>query len=45
MVDYESPVAASPARYRVMAGALGNATRDIVFQVCQWGVGTDVAQT
>jgi len=45
MVDYNSPIAASPERQRVMASALGNVTRNIVFQVCQWGVGDDVAQT
>lgn len=42
MVDYNSAGAASPSRFEKMAAALDKTARDFVFQVCQWGVGTDI---
>jgi alpha-galactosidase len=42
MVDYTSAGAISPARFQTMARALNNTDKDIIYQVCQWGVGTDV---
>jgi alpha-galactosidase len=31
-------------RFRAMAAALGAASRNIVFGICQWGIGDDLAQ-
>jgi alpha-galactosidase len=42
MVDYNSEGTGSPARFQTMARSLDAADRDIVFQVCQWGVGQDI---
>jgi alpha-galactosidase len=41
-VDYSSPESQSPDRYYTMAEALNATSRDILFQVCQWGVGYDI---
>ncbi|KUI55928.1 putative alpha-galactosidase D [Cytospora mali] len=40
--DYSNAVTQSPTRFQVMAQALEDASRDIVYQICQWGVGTDI---
>jgi alpha-galactosidase len=42
MVDYDSAEAGSPTRFRNMAAALNQTSRDIVYQICQWGVGTNL---
>ncbi|KAJ9145111.1 Alpha-galactosidase [Pleurostoma richardsiae] len=44
MVDYTSPGSTSPSRFQTMADAIDNTSRDTVYQVCQWGVGTDVGK-
>ncbi|KAH8882992.1 alpha-galactosidase [Thozetella sp. PMI_491] len=41
MADYSS-AAGTSTRFQTMASALNAAARDIVFQVCQWGVGEDI---
>jgi len=43
MVDNTSPGAVSPARFQTMAKAIASTSRDITFQVCQWGIGTNIA--
>lgn len=40
--DYANDVTQSPTRFQVMASALESTSRDLVYQICQWGVGTDV---
>lgn len=40
--DYTGAVSTSPTRFDVMASALAETSRDTVYQVCQWGVGTDI---
>ncbi|ROW04584.1 hypothetical protein VMCG_05054 [Cytospora schulzeri] len=40
--DYTNAVTNSPTRFEVMASALEDTSGDIVYQICQWGVGTDV---
>ncbi|GJC84379.1 alpha-galactosidase D [Colletotrichum liriopes] len=42
MVDYVHPEAVSPDRFETMADALNTTDRDILYQVCQWGTGTDL---
>lgn len=42
MVDYVSEEAVSPDRFVAMADALNTTDRDILYQVCQWGTGTDL---
>ncbi|KAB5576295.1 alpha-galactosidase [Coniochaeta sp. 2T2.1] len=42
MVDYTSEGTGSPTRFQTMASAIDAASRDIVFQVCQWGVGQNI---
>ncbi|WYZ43886.1 hypothetical protein EsH8_VII_000322 [Colletotrichum jinshuiense] len=42
MVDYVSEEAVSPDRFVTMADALNTTDRDILYQVCQWGTGTDL---
>ena len=44
MVDYSSAEAGSPKRFVAMASALNSTSRDIIYQVCQWGTGQDLAQ-
>lgn len=41
MVDY-SDAGESVSHYQTMASALQATDRSIVFQICQWGVGTDI---
>jgi alpha-galactosidase len=40
--DYDDPVTADPTKFRVMKDALDATTQPIVYQICQWGVGTDI---
>lgn len=40
--DYSNIVTQSPTRFETMASALDDTSRDIVYQICQWGVGTDI---
>lgn len=40
--DYSNVVAQSPTRFQVMASALDGTSRDIIYQICQWGQGTDI---
>ncbi|ROW05659.1 hypothetical protein VSDG_00674 [Cytospora chrysosperma] len=40
--DYSNVVTQSPTRFETMASALDDTSRDIVYQICQWGVGTDI---
>lgn len=40
--DYSNAVTQSPTRFEVMVRALDGISRDIVYQICQWGVGTDI---
>ncbi|OBR10579.1 Alpha-galactosidase [Colletotrichum higginsianum IMI 349063] len=42
MVDFVHPDAVSPDRFETMADALNTTDRDILYQVCQWGTGTDL---
>ncbi|KAJ0158002.1 putative alpha-galactosidase D [Colletotrichum tanaceti] len=42
MVDFYHPDAVSPDRFETMANALNKTDRDILYQVCQWGTGTDL---
>ncbi|KAI8208420.1 Alpha-galactosidase D [Colletotrichum sp. SAR 10_76] len=42
MVDYVSEEAISPDRFVTMAEAMNTTDRDMVYQVCQWGTGTDL---
>jgi alpha-galactosidase len=42
MVDYTSKIATSPDRFETMAEAINQTGRDIMYQICQWGVGTDL---
>ncbi|OLN92773.1 Alpha-galactosidase D [Colletotrichum chlorophyti] len=42
MVDFYSEGAISPDRFVTMAEALNTTDRDILYQVCQWGTGTDL---
>ncbi|KAH8676173.1 glycoside hydrolase superfamily [Xylariales sp. PMI_506] len=42
MVDYDSAIAVSPARFQTMAAAIDAVDRDMNYFICQWGVGTDV---
>jgi hypothetical protein len=44
MVDYNGAEWISPRRFQVMAQALDTVERPIQYYVCQWGVGTDIAQ-
>ncbi|POS79158.1 alpha-galactosidase [Diaporthe helianthi] len=40
--DYDDPVTQDPTKFRVMKDALDATSRAIVYQICQWGVGTDI---
>ncbi|PSR82841.1 alpha-galactosidase precursor [Coniella lustricola] len=40
--DYTGTVSGSPMRFDTMYNALNAVSRDIVYQVCQWGVGEDI---
>ncbi|CEL11360.1 hypothetical protein ASPCAL14463 [Aspergillus calidoustus] len=40
--DFYSEVSGSPERFRTMAKALSEVDRDVLYQLCQWGVGRDV---
>lgn len=42
MVDYDSPDAISLDRFQDMAVAINNTDRDMMYEVCQWGTGTDI---
>ncbi|KAL0934779.1 alpha-galactosidase precursor [Colletotrichum truncatum] len=42
MVDYVHPDAISPDRFITMSEALDETDRNIVYEVCQWGTGTDL---
>lgn len=42
MADGTNAVSMSPTRFQVMAEALAETSRDTVYQVCQWGIGTDI---
>ncbi|TDZ51551.1 Alpha-galactosidase D [Colletotrichum trifolii] len=42
MVDFTHPDAASPDRFVAMAEAINATDRDMLYQVCQWGAGTDL---
>ncbi|CAN8102667.1 unnamed protein product [Discula destructiva] len=40
--DYTGAVSTSPARFQVMANALNETSQPMLYEVCQWGVGTDI---
>ncbi|KAF6827588.1 alpha-galactosidase precursor [Colletotrichum musicola] len=42
MVDYVHPEAISPDRFITMAEAINATDKDMLYQVCQWGTGTDL---
>ncbi|KAM7210946.1 glycoside hydrolase [Rhypophila decipiens] len=44
MVDYNSAETGSPRRFVNMFSALNSTSRDIIYQVCQWGCGQDLGQ-
>lgn len=44
MVDYHDPEYGSPERFRDMADEIDGVDRDILYQVCQWGCGTDLGE-
>ncbi|KAM7205928.1 glycoside hydrolase [Rhypophila sp. PSN 637] len=44
MVDYNSAETGSPRRFVNMSSALNSTSRDIIYQVCQWGCGQDLGQ-
>ncbi|KAJ2899261.1 putative alpha-galactosidase D [Zalerion maritima] len=44
MAEYDDPISGSPERFRTMAAALDTVDRDILYQICQWGVGTDIGE-
>ena len=44
MQDLHSAEAVAPTRFYTMGDALKGVNRDVVFQICQWGVGIDVAE-
>lgn len=44
MVDYDSAEAGAPTHFEAMAAALNDTQRDVMYQVCQWGTGTDLGK-
>ncbi|KAL1860551.1 hypothetical protein Daus18300_009184 [Diaporthe australafricana] len=40
--DYDNAVTQDPTRFRTMKSALDATSRSMVYQICQWGVGTDI---
>jgi len=44
MANYNGAVSVNPARFRTMADALNATSRQIVYQICQWGVGENIRQ-
>ncbi|KFY16084.1 hypothetical protein V492_01576 [Pseudogymnoascus sp. VKM F-4246] len=42
MVDYKSPGAISSDRFDTMAQALNDTGRDFLYEICQWGCGTNL---
>lgn len=40
--DYTNPVSGSRTRFDVMASALAQTSHATLYEVCQWGVGTDI---
>ncbi|OBT94596.2 hypothetical protein VE01_07887 [Pseudogymnoascus verrucosus] len=42
MVDYDSQGAVSSDRFDAMAQALNETDRDFIYEICQWGCGTDL---
>lgn len=44
MVLYDDPEYASPERFNDMSAEIDAVDRDIMYQVCQWGCGTDLGE-
>lgn len=44
MTDYYDPEYGSPERFQQMSEEIDAVDREILYQVCQWGCGTDVGE-